>query len=171
MCTGIWKGLFNWTDTADQGWLLPVANETEAFFNMLFDYGIATATPDGPISDPWPNAWLPPAVKAGWKGINVAAYETDFFHNLEVGTPEYRQVYGAGFKLVEGIHKSAKQRNMTVQLCAGIFMGVASRLLSYVLVDDKLYRQRPRLPQRLGAGHCYTSSRFHRLRLGHRVTY
>jgi hypothetical protein len=43
-------------------------------------------------------------VQAGWKGTNLAAYETDFYHNIVSETPELRQVYGAGEMFLDGIH-------------------------------------------------------------------
>ena len=41
VCTGggRWAGRYNWTDTAGAGWLLPVADEMEPFFDELFSYG------------------------------------------------------------------------------------------------------------------------------------
>ena len=77
-----WDKLFNWSDTASQGWVLPVADEMQAFFEMLFDYGISTATPKSnqhapragsaadDTADPWPHTWAPPMVKAAWAGSN-----------------------------------------------------------------------------------------------------
>ena len=37
-------------------------------------------------------------------GTNLAAYETDFYHNLVASTPQYRQVFGAGEMFLNGIH-------------------------------------------------------------------
>lgn len=72
-----------------------------------------------PSSKPWPNVWAPPAVEAGWQGTNLAAYETDFYHNIVSETPEMRQVFGAGEAFLNGINLACLKRNMTAQLCAG----------------------------------------------------
>lgn len=124
-----WDALFNWSDTADQGWKLPVADEMELFFEMLFDYGIKTATPAKgstgasgsplPTADPWPKTWAPPMVKEGWRGTHMAGYETDFFSDLQSGNPESRTVVGKGEMLLKGINKAAQARNLTVQICGG----------------------------------------------------
>ena len=58
-------------------------------------------------------------VKEGWKGTNLAAYETDFYHGLVFQTPELRTVFGAGEKFLDGIHQACAKRNMTAQICAG----------------------------------------------------
>jgi hypothetical protein len=58
-------------------------------------------------------------LKAGWSGTNVAAYETDFLHNLMTGAPEFRENYGDGEQFMRGIDAACAERNMTVQLCAG----------------------------------------------------
>ena len=49
-----------------------------------------------PAASPWPGTWAPKQVLAGWQGTNLAAYETDFYHNIVSVTPELRQVFGAG---------------------------------------------------------------------------
>ena len=38
-----------------------------------------------PAQDPWPKTWAPPMVKAAWAGTNMAAYETDFFSDIQTG--------------------------------------------------------------------------------------
>jgi hypothetical protein len=128
VCAGgnsIWDGLFNWSDTAKQGWKLPVADEMEPFFEMLFDYGIKTATPksssanDKAAADPWPKTWAPAMVKAAWAGTNMAGYETDFFSDLQSGNPESRTVVGKGEMLLKGMDKAAQARNLSVQICGG----------------------------------------------------
>ena len=90
---GIWAGKYNWSDTAAQGWLLPVVPEAKQFFVDLFTYGFALAAKGspGPDQDPWPGVWAPPMVRAAWQGTNMAAYETDFWHNLMTGYPDLRQ--------------------------------------------------------------------------------
>ena len=134
-----WDALFNWSDTVQQGWKLPVADEMEPFFEMLFDYGIKTATPPSTpatsaaaaavpsadvnvAADPWPHTWAPPMVKAGWAGTHMAAYETDFFSDLQSGNPESRTVLGKGEMLLKGIDKAALARSLTVQICGGTCM-------------------------------------------------
>jgi hypothetical protein len=72
----------------------------------VFDYGAKLAAVGVDQSDVWPGAWAPPMVKAGWKGTNLAAYETDFYHGLVFQTPEFRTVYGAGEKFLSGIHQA-----------------------------------------------------------------
>ena len=84
----------------------------------MFDYGAVLASKSvDPTSKPWPGAWAPPMVEAAWhgelyttliyqsrcmyinlnlmlswQGTNLAAYETDFYHNIVSETPEMRQV-------------------------------------------------------------------------------
>ena len=123
-----WDGMFNWSDTAKQGWKFSLADEMESFFEMLFDYGIRTATPAGQSSshvaaDPWPKTWAPPMVKAAWAGTNMASYETDFFSDLQSGNPESRTVVGKGEMLLKGMDKAAQARNLTVQICGGTVPG------------------------------------------------
>lgn len=96
-----------------------------------------------PDASPWPGIWAPEQVIAGWKGTNLAAYETDFCecgnppscrvaplcltrrfvawsdHNIVSSTPELRQVFGAGEEFLGGIDKACASHNMTAQLCAG----------------------------------------------------
>ena len=67
----------------------------------------------------WPGMWVPTAVRDGWKGTNLASYETDFYHNIVLATPEMRQVFGAGQRFLRGIASACEARNMTAQLCAG----------------------------------------------------
>eukprot|EP00035_Acanthoeca_spectabilis_P033311 m.22938 g.22938 ORF g.22938 m.22938 type:complete len:1111 (+) comp5887_c0_seq1:65-3397(+) len=115
---------YTWTDTAHQGWLLPIAPDAERFFGDLFDYGIELASPKatdaaGQGGDVWPGVWVPPAVQAGWEGTAVAAYETDFFWNMMAQAPSMRTTYGAGEQFLQGMDTAAAARNMTVQLCAG----------------------------------------------------
>jgi hypothetical protein len=122
---GRWAGRYNWTNTTDQGWVLPVPDEQERFFRELFAYGVATASPHGggggsnTTDDPWPNSWVPPMVRAGWAGTKICGYETDFFSNLERGEPEGRTVHGKGEMLLEGIDAAAAAYNLTVQICGG----------------------------------------------------
>ena len=78
----------------------------KAFFDELFDYGIATATPEPgskASTDPWPGVWAPPMVKAGWAGTHMSSYETDFFSDLEADNPEARGEYGKGEQLLNAI--------------------------------------------------------------------
>ena len=144
---GRWAGQYNWTDTESMGWILPVAEEMESFFNDLFSYGIATATPattdttvitdnttdttdtlatvstptDGGVRDPWPGVWAPPMVKAAWSGSNMAAYETDFFSDLEADNPEARTVYGKGQRLLEGEkNRTNESLECTREVCARV---------------------------------------------------
>ena len=35
-------------------------------------------------------------LKEGWRGTNMAAYETDFFSDIGAGTPEARTEHGKG---------------------------------------------------------------------------
>lgn len=72
-----------------------------------------------PAASPWPGTWAPKQVLAGWQGTNLAAYETDFYHNIVSVTPELRQVFGAGEEFLGGIDKACASHNMTAQLCAG----------------------------------------------------
>eukprot|EP00038_Savillea_parva_P030019 m.74990 g.74990 ORF g.74990 m.74990 type:complete len:1118 (+) comp8955_c0_seq1:34-3387(+) len=113
---------YTWTETAHLGWLLPQAPDAKAFFDDLFDYGISLATspPTANVSrDAWPGLWVPPAVREGWKGTVVAAYETDFFWNMMAKSPSMRVIYGAGEQFLQSMDSAAAERNMTVQLCAG----------------------------------------------------
>jgi len=90
------------------------------FWGDIFDYGAALAAKSvDPTASPWPGVWAPPAVVEGWRGTNLAAYETDFYHNIVSLTPEMRQVYGAGEMFLGGIDSACAARNMTAQLCAG----------------------------------------------------
>lgn len=94
----------------------------KAFFDELFDYGIATATPEPgskASTDPWPGVWAPPMVKAGWAGTHMSSYETDFFSDLEADNPEARGEHGKGEQLLKAIDAAAGRRNLTVQLCGG----------------------------------------------------
>ena len=59
-----------------------------------------------PGASPWPGTWAPKQVLAGWQGTNLAAYETDFYHNIVSVTPELRQVFGAGEEFLGGIDKA-----------------------------------------------------------------
>lgn len=119
---GRWAGKYNWTNTSDLGWVLPVADEQERFFNELFDYGTQQSSVPGTTSDsadPWPGVWAPPMLKAGWSGTNMAGYETDFFSDLERDSPESRSVYGKGQMLLEAMNSAAIKHNITVQICGG----------------------------------------------------
>ena len=116
---GRWVGKYNWSDTEDQGWVLPVSDELEPFFGELFDYGIATSTPTSHQSDPWPGVWAPPMLKAGWANTHMSGYETDFFSDLERQTPEARTVHGKGQMLLQAMDTAATARNITVQICGG----------------------------------------------------
>ncbi len=112
-------GKYTWSP-GTPGFSIPVANQSEMFWSDMFDYGAALAAKSSPPgAHPWPGAWAPPAVVEGWRGTNLAAYETDFYHNIVSETPELRTVYGAGEMFLQGIHDAAAARNMTVQLCAG----------------------------------------------------
>ena len=115
-------GRYTWSrNTAPHGFLIPIANQSERFWGDMFDYAATLAARSvDPTERPWPNvAWVPPAVEAGWRGTNVAAYETDFYHNIVSSAPELRQVYGAGELFLRGIDRACAARNMTAQLCAG----------------------------------------------------
>lgn len=75
------------------------------FWGDMFDYAITHAAKSvDPLGAPWPGVWAPPAVEAGWQGTNLAAYETDFYHNIVAATPQFRQEFGAGEKLLGEIH-------------------------------------------------------------------
>ena len=124
VCTGggRWAGKYNWSSTASAGWVLPLADEMEAFFGELFAYGIGTSTPavgSKSSDDPWPGVWAPPMVKAGWSGTHVSGYETDFFSDLEADNPEARGDYGKGERLLESMDAAAAKHNLTVQICGG----------------------------------------------------
>tara|TARA_B110000208_G_scaffold84623_1_gene107310 strand:+ start:442 stop:1851 length:1410 start_codon:yes stop_codon:yes gene_type:complete len=58
-------------------------------------------------------------VREGWRGTNLAAYETDFYHNLVQATPTFRMHLGEGEAFLAGIDAACAKRNMTTQLCAG----------------------------------------------------
>lgn len=117
---GRWAGKYNFTDTADKGFLLPIPAESRRFFDDIFDYALQKAeTRMAPGSNPWPGVWVPPAVQQGWQDANFVAYETDFFWNMMSTTPEIRNEFGAGQLFLESMHASAAARNLTVQLCAG----------------------------------------------------
>jgi hypothetical protein len=94
--------------------VLPVEAEMEAFFDELLDYGIATATPPGHTGDPWPRAWAPPMLKAGWHGTHVSGYETDFVSDLEATNPSARGEHGKGEALLQAMDRAAWKRNITV---------------------------------------------------------
>jgi hypothetical protein len=118
-----WNALnkYTWSDTAAvSGFVLPIANQSERFWTDMFDYGsmLAAKTVD-PEDSAWPGLWAPPQVMAGWKGTNLAAYETDFYHNIVSVTPELRQIWGAGEQFLRGIDQACAKHNMTAQLCAG----------------------------------------------------
>ena len=72
-----------------------------------------------PDADAWEGVWVPPMVRAGWQGTNLAAYETDFYHNIVQSTPRFRQVVGEGEAFLAGIDAACAARGMTAQLCAG----------------------------------------------------
>lgn len=118
----VWNqgGKYTWASgTRSQNFLLPVAEQSEMFWGDMFDYGAAMAAKSvDPGAEAWPT-WAPPMVKAAWKGTNLAAYETDFYHNIVTSTPQLRQQYGAGEMFLDGIHRACEARNMTAQLCAG----------------------------------------------------
>eukprot|EP00051_Salpingoeca_urceolata_P010005 m.121924 g.121924 ORF g.121924 m.121924 type:complete len:122 (+) comp16544_c0_seq16:2124-2489(+) len=115
VCSGssYWAGNYTWGDTNDQGWLLPVSNESERFFSNLFDYGAANTRGSRPAdASAWSGIWTPPAVDAGWRGTTLAAYETDFYHNMMIGTPAFRtEVLGSWGK------HPANPKHQTVVLC------------------------------------------------------
>jgi len=112
---------YTWTDTAaSSGFVIPVAEQSADFWGDMFDYGAMLAAKTVDVNaKPWPGAWAPPAVEAGWKGTNLASYETDFYHNIVASTPQFRQQFGAGEKFLDGINTACAARNMTAQLCAG----------------------------------------------------
>lgn len=114
-------GKYTWSDTAaESGFVLPIANQSERFWNDMFDYGTMLASKSVNRTAPaWPGTWAPQQVLAGWQGQNLAAYETDFYHNIVSATPELRQVLGAGEEFLGGIDKACASHNMTAQLCAG----------------------------------------------------
>ncbi len=114
-------GKYNWTQTATTGgFVLPVAKDSKRFWGDMFDYGAALASQGvDPSSPTWPGVWVPPMVEAGWKGVNLAAYETDFYHNIMAETPQFRQKFGAGELFLRGIDQACEERGMTAQLCAG----------------------------------------------------
>ena len=114
---GIWKDNYTWSDIAQTGYLLPVPEDTLRFFENLLDYGISRSSTHS--DDPWPNAWAPPMVKAGWSGTDMAAYETDFLRSLQMDEVDYRTTYAASDTLLTAINEAASARNMTVQICAG----------------------------------------------------
>ena len=112
---------YTWSDTADvSGFVVPICNQSARFWSDMFDYGsmLAAKTVE-PAASPWPGVWAPPQVVEGWRGTNLAAYETDFYHNIVESTPEMRQVFGAGEQFLEGIDLACASHNMTAQLCAG----------------------------------------------------
>eukprot|EP00040_Diaphanoeca_grandis_P008597 m.45775 g.45775 ORF g.45775 m.45775 type:complete len:1168 (-) comp20058_c0_seq1:7-3510(-) len=118
----IWNagGKYRWSEgTESSNFLVPTAVDSEIFWSDVFDYGAKLASVGVDDSDVWPGVWAPPMVKAGWKGTNLAAYETDFYHGLVFQTPEFRTVFGAGEMFLEGIHKACESHNMTAQICAG----------------------------------------------------
>ena len=114
-------GKYTWSDTAaESGFVLPIANQSERFWNDMYDYGSMLAANSVDVeSTPWPGIWAPEQVVAGWQGTNLAAYETDFYHNIVSVTPELRQVFGAGEQFLGGIDRACASHNMTAQLCAG----------------------------------------------------
>lgn len=119
----VWNagGKYTWSDTAAEGnFVIPVAEQSEMFWGDVFDAAAARAgesVDEG--AGPWPGVWSPPAVIAGWQGTNLAAYETDFYHNIVEATPQMRKVFGAGEMFLGGINDACQKRNMTAQLCAG----------------------------------------------------
>lgn len=114
-------GKYKWADTAaESGFVIPVPEQSAEFWGDIFDYGASLASHSvDPAAETWPGVWAPPAVVAGWKGTNLAAYETDFYHNIVLATPVMRQVIGAGEMFLDGINTACAERNMTAQLCAG----------------------------------------------------
>ena len=56
-----------------------------------------------PGADAWEGVWVPPMVRQGWRGTNLAAYETDFYHNIVQSTPRFRQNVGEGEAFLAGI--------------------------------------------------------------------
>lgn len=117
----LWPANYSWADpSASAGFLIPSADDSARFWSDLFDYAAALAAKGvEPSADAWPHVWVPPMVREGWRGTNVAAYETDFYSNIVAATPAFRQVVGAGEKFLQGIHEACTAHNMTAQLCAG----------------------------------------------------
>lgn len=119
----VWNegGKYRWaTGTESENFLVPTADDSALFWGDVFDYGAKLAAVGvDQDADVWPGVWAPPMVKAGWKGSNLAGYETDFYHGLVSQVPEFRSVFGAGEKFLAGIHSACAAHNMTAQICAG----------------------------------------------------
>ena len=114
------SGKYTWSDTKAKGFVVPIAEQSAMFWGDMFDYGAKLAAKSiDPAALPWPGVWAPPMVRAAWQGTNLAAYETDFYHNIVAETPEFRQRFGAGEMFLDGINTACADRNMTAQLCAG----------------------------------------------------
>ena len=114
------SGKYTWSDTKSKGFVVPIAEQSAMFWGDMFDYGAKLAAKSvDPTALPWPGVWAPPMVRAAWQGTNLAAYETDFYHNIVAETPEFRQRFGAGEMFLDGINTACADRNMTAQLCAG----------------------------------------------------
>lgn len=115
---------YTWADSsAPGGVLVPSPADSARFWGDIFDFGLrqaALGAGRAGSSDAWPRAkWVPPMVREGWRGTNVAAYETDFYSDLVTQPDVFRQVVGAGEMFLQGIVDACRARNMTVQLCNG----------------------------------------------------
>ncbi len=124
----VWNegGRYRWAEgTQGSNFLVPIADDSYKFWSDVFAYGEMLASKGvEDEEDPWPGQWLPPMVKEGWKGTNLAAYETDFYHNIVSKVPEFRSVFGAGEQFLRGIHDACADRGMTAQVrvsCSYLF--------------------------------------------------
>ena len=90
-------GKYNWTQTATTGgFVLPVAKDSKRFWGDMFDYGAALASQGvDPSSPTWPGVWVPSMVEAGGR-VNLAAYETDFYHNIMAEHRNFARSLGPG---------------------------------------------------------------------------
>ena len=93
---GLWKDRFRWDDTGEapgepgqqqSGWLLPIAEDAQSFFNELFDYGQQLSAPPEPGALSEASApWMPIATRVGRAAMGLAVYETDS-RMLNTGDP------------------------------------------------------------------------------------
>lgn len=119
-----WQGRYSFQPKeASVGFQLPDPTDAFRFFSDLFAYGQGQCDPKDHGQTLWPGVSVPPMVRAGWSGGSgggtVAAYETDFFWNMIMETPELRSKLGATERLIRGMAEAALEHNMTVQICAG----------------------------------------------------
>eukprot|EP00047_Mylnosiga_fluctuans_P019241 m.80440 g.80440 ORF g.80440 m.80440 type:complete len:1055 (+) comp8042_c0_seq1:56-3220(+) len=102
------------------GFRIPSGDDSYRFFTDLFKYAQNQAQPIDEGRSLWPGIYVPPAVRAGWQAANgMGAYETDFFWNLMMQTPQMRSEYGAADKFLKGMADAAADQHLTVQVCAG----------------------------------------------------